>query len=146
MPTFARLVAAVLLAVLGFGVSFLTFPYFDDGVPVSGIPVVAAIMGVIVGWAFTGARFQRQSGGAVAIGITSVIAQTLLTLFAFAIKQMLDRAFRKAYDTVMESIVGVFDAMLEYIQTVAQPDVVIAALVGGAIVGVITNWVAMRTR
>ncbi|HBZ44743.1 MAG TPA: hypothetical protein DEO85_11935 [Maritimibacter sp.] len=146
MPTFARLVAAVLLAVLGFGVSFLTFPYFDEGVPVSGIPVVAAIMGVIVGWTFTGARFQRQSGNAVAIGITSVVVQTLLTLFAFAIKRMVDRAFRNAYDTVMESIVGVFDVALEYIQIIAQPDVVLAALVGGAIVGAITNWVAVRTR
>lgn len=146
MPTFSRLVAAVLFAVLGVGVSFLAMPYFEPVTRLDGLPLGAAAAGVIVGWYFTGPRFQRQTGDAIAIGMTSAVAQAVLTLFGFSAKLMVDRAFRSNYDTVMEAVVGVFDAALEYLVIVGQPDVVLAALIGGSVIGIITNWVSVRTR
>ncbi|MAM62381.1 MAG: hypothetical protein CMH11_12900 [Maritimibacter sp.] len=146
MPTFAGLVAALLLAVLGVGVSELTRAYFDEGYPLTWLHPVAAFMGLIVGWFFTGPKLQKGTGSPIAIGLTSSVVQTLLTLFAFASELMLDRALRNSYATVMEAVAGVFEAMLDYGLKVAQPDVVVAILVGGVVVGSITAWVARRSR
>jgi hypothetical protein len=46
----------------------------------------------------------------------------------------------------MEAVAGVFEAMMDYGIRVAQPDVIVATLLGGVLVGFITNWVARRTR
>ncbi|MBV7379614.1 TrgA family protein [Maritimibacter dapengensis] len=146
MPTFARLAAAVLLAALGVGVSFLAMPYFPDEQPVGMMPVVAAIAGIIVGWLFTGRRVNRQYGNAVGVGVTSALAQAILTIFAFSSKLMIDRAFDMKYKTVMQAVVGVFEAAMEYLEVIAEPDVIAATLIGGAIVGQVTHWVAKRSR
>lgn len=146
MPTFARLTAAVLLALLGIAVAFLAMTKFDDGYDLSALPGVAALMGVLVGWFFTGKRFHRQSGNAIGVGVTSALAQAILTLFYFSAHLMVVRAFRKAYPTVMDAIAGVFEAALEYLEVVGQFDVALAILFGGALVGSVTNWVGVRTR
>jgi hypothetical protein len=146
LPTFAGLVAAVLFAALGVGVSELTRPYFDEGYPLTWLHPVAAFMGLIVGWFFTGPKLQKNTGNPIAIGLTSAVVQALLTLFAFASELMLDRALRNSYATVMEAVAGVFEAMLDYGVKVAQPDVVVATLVGGVLIGSVTAWVARRTR
>ncbi|MEC7763793.1 MAG: TrgA family protein [Pseudomonadota bacterium] len=146
LPTFASLVAAILLAVLGVAVAEMTRPYFDEGTPLTWLHPVAAAMGVIVGWFFTGPKLQKGKGSPVAIGLTSAVVQALLTMFVFASDLMLTRALRNSYRTVMEAVAGVFEAMLDYGERVAQPDIVIALLVGGVIIAFITNWVARRTR
>lgn len=146
LPTFAGLVAAVLLAALGVGVSELTRPYFDEGMPLTWLHPVAALMGIIVGWFFTGPKLQKGTGSPVAIGLTSSVVQALLTMFVFASDLMLERAFRNSYRTVMEAVAGVFEGMMDYGEKVIQPDVVIAILLGGVVIGWITNWVARRSR
>lgn len=146
LPTFAGLVAAILLAVLGVGVSELTRPYFDEGTPLTWLHPVAAAMGLVVGWFFTGPKLQKGKGNPVAIGLTSSIVQAFLTMFIFASDLMLTRALRNSYRTVMEAVAGVFEAMMDYGIRVAQPDVIVATLLGGVLVGFITNWVARRTR
>lgn len=146
LPTFAGLVAAILLALLGVAVSELTRAYFDEGTPLTWLHPVAALMGLIVGWFFTGPKLQKGKGNPVAIGLTSSVVQALLTMFVFASDLMLTRALRNSYRTVMEAVAGVFEAMIDYGERVAQPDVVVSILVGGVIVGFVTNWVARRTR
>lgn len=146
MPTFARLVAALLLAGLGFGVAQLVPPYFPEGMALGMVAPVAAGAGLLVGWAFLGRRLGRHSGAAVSLGLTASISQTLLTLLVFAGDKVLERALRRTYENITDAVVGLFEAGVEYGEKLAQPDIIVAILLGGVIAGAITSWVARRTR
>ncbi|MGR3364505.1 MAG: TrgA family protein [Maritimibacter harenae] len=146
MPTFTGLSAAILLAALGVGVSELSRPYFLEGTPLTWLHPVAAFMGVVIGWYFTGPRLHLKKGGPVAIGITSSVAQAFLVLFTFAVVLMTERALRNSYRTVMEAVVGVFEAMMDYSDKIVHVEIIGAIVLGGAVVGLLTAWVARHTR
>lgn len=146
LPTFAGLVAAVLLAALGVGVSQFVRPAFDEAYTLPWLEPVAGGMGLIVGWFFTGPTLQRRPSGVVAIGLTSSVLQALLVLLTFSVVLMLERALRKSYDTVMEAVAGVFAAAIDYGEKTVGVEVIVATLVGGVVVAAVTAWVARRTR
>lgn len=147
MPTFARLVAAVLYAALGVGVALLCVKYFDEGTPLDKMYPAAAVGGAFVGWAYTGKVFGRsRHASVVSVGLTSAVVQALLVIGGFSSALMLKRATRNAFSTVPESIAGVFEAALEYLEIIGKADVIGAALVGGVVAASVTKWVAARTR
>lgn len=146
MPTFARLTAAILLAALGGGVAELTRVYFDEGTPLNWLVPLPIAVGAVVGWVFTGPKLSSQRGTPLAIGFTSSVALAVVSIFLFACEKMLTRAMRMSYDNVTEAVGGVFQSFGEYLQIVAQADVIVALFLGGPIVGYIVNWVARRTR
>ena len=133
MPTFARLVAAVLLAALGWVVATLAKPYFDEGTPLGMIEIVSAGWGLVTGWVFTAPKLDRGIGSAFAIGLSSAIVQAVLAIFTFSIRQMV-------------AVAGVFENALDYAMTVAKPDVIAVAAIGGIAIGFVTRFVARRFR
>ncbi|WP_298491435.1 TrgA family protein [uncultured Maritimibacter sp.] len=146
MPTFARLVAAVLLAALGWVVATLAKPYFDEGTPLGMIEIVSAGWGLVTGWVFTAPKLDRGIGSAFAIGLSSAIVQAVLAIFTFSIRQMVILSFKMRYDTPMDAVAGVFENALDYAMTVAKPDVIAVAAIGGIAIGFVTRFVARRFR
>ncbi|MBV7409677.1 TrgA family protein [Maritimibacter sp. DP1N21-5] len=146
MPTFARLVAAVLLAALGWVVATLAIPYFDEGTPLGMIQIVSAGWGLVTGWIFTAPKLARGIGSAFAIGLSSAVVQAFLTILSFSVRQMVDRAFRMSYGTVMDAVAGVFESGLDYAIIVGKPDVIAVAAIGGIVTGYVTRYVARHYR
>lgn len=146
MPTFARLVGALLLAGLGVYVASLAKPYLPDGEPAEMLLPGTAVMGLIVGWVFTGRHLERGQGKGAAIGIGSVLLLAFWVAFLFAVQEMVDRSMRGSYGgSPTHAVQDVFNILLDY-TAVLQLDVIVAMVVGGVIVGVITGLVGKYTR
>ncbi|WP_187393030.1 TrgA family protein [Maritimibacter fusiformis] len=146
MPTTARLVAALMLAGLGWGVSILIVTYLPPETQVGWFGPVAAGFGLIVGWSYTGRRLDRGRGKAVSVGLTSVLTHVFWVLLTFSIVEMVRRSLRKSYDNPPEAVVDVFRIAVDYLVVAAQIDVVLALLIGAVVVGVVTQRVAARFR
>lgn len=146
MPTTARLVAAVLLALLGYAVAELAKAYIKEEVPVGLFSPVSAGFGLLVGWSFTGRRLDAGTGKAVGIGLASAFLLVFWVSLAFSLYEMVRRSMRRAYDGPVEALQGMVEIAIENLKTVAQADVIVALVVGGLVAGAITEWAARRYR
>ncbi|MGH1369168.1 MAG: TrgA family protein [Maritimibacter sp.] len=144
MPTASRLVAALILAALGWFCADLVKAYVTEGLPVGKLSPVAAVVGLGTGWLFTGRKLERKQGTAVAIGLTSSVILTVVTAAVFGGNAMLERALRKSYDGPMEAILGFFAETVNNLVLAAQADVIIALVVGGVLAGWLTGAVSRR--
>lgn len=146
MPTSARLVGAILLAALGWLGAELVKPYLPEAQPVGWFSPVAAAVGVVVGWSFTGRRLDAGNGTAMGIGLTSAALLALAVVLGFSGYEMVRRSLRVAYDGPVEALQDLVDIALAHLAVAAQPDVALALVAGGLLVGAITQWVARRFR
>ncbi|MCB1347531.1 MAG: TrgA family protein [Maritimibacter sp.] len=146
MPTFARLVGAILLAGLGVYVASLAKPYLPAGEPAEMLLPVTAVMGLLVGWLFTGKHLERGQGKGAAIGVSSALLLAVWVAFLFAVQEMVDRSMRGSYGgSPTHAVQDVFNILLDY-TAVLKIDVLAAMFFGGVIVGVITSLVGKYTR
>ncbi|SMH58214.1 TrgA family protein [Maritimibacter sp. HL-12] len=146
MPTMARLVAALMLAALGWFTADLVKPYLPESRPLGLFAPVSAVVGLGVGWIFTGRRLHGGAGSAPGIGLSSVALQVFWVVFIFAGYDMLQRALRKTYDGPMEALVDAFSLMSEHAMLAAQVEVIAVLVLGGLVTGTVVQWVAARWR
>ncbi|GKY89822.1 hypothetical protein STA1M1_36910 [Sinisalibacter aestuarii] len=146
MPTTARLVAAVLMAALGWGVATLATAYLPEGQPVGLFAPVMALWGVIVGWIWTGRKIQEGSGKPLGVGLVGAALLVFWVLLSFAGFEMVRRATRVRYGGPVEALEDMMKIAMEYVRDQMQPDVIGALVIGGALAGVLTAWVARRFR
>jgi len=146
MPTMARLVAALLLAALGWFTADLVKPYLPEARPVGLFSPISAAIGFGVGWIFTGRKLHGGAGSAAGIGLSSAALLVFWVIFVFAGYDMLQRALRKSYDGPMEGLVDVFAIGLDHAILAAQVEVIAVLVLGGLVVGTVTQWVAARFR
>ncbi len=145
MPTFARLVGALLLAALGAYTVSRVRAYLPDWQPAGMLMLVAAMVGLVVGWRFTGRHLDRGKGNPLAIGFGSAVLLTLWTALLFAMKEMLDKALKGKYGgSPTDAVQDVFSLMIEYAQDyLLKQDVLLSLAVGGMAAGVVT-WLVGR--
>lgn len=146
MPTTTRLVAAALMAALGWFVAVLTVPYLPEGQPVGLFAPIAAVTGAFVGWLWTGRKIETGGGRPIGIGFAGSLLLLFWVLFIFSGYEMLRRATRVHYDGPVEAIQDVFAIGIDYMRDVGRPDVLGALALGGIVIGVISGWVARRFR
>lgn len=146
MPTTARLVAALLLAALGWFTADLVKPYLPEAQPVGLFSPISALVGLGVGWIFTGKKLHGGEGSAVGIGLSSALLLVFWVAFIFSGYEMLQKALRKSYDGPTDAAVDTFAIILDQLKTAAQPDVIAAIVVGGVVAGALTRWTAARFR
>lgn len=146
MPTMARLVAALLLAALGWFTADLVKPLLPEARPVGLFSPISAVVGFGVGWIFTGRKLHGGAGSAGAIGLSSVVLLVFWVTFIFAGYDMLQRALRKTYKGPMEALVDVFSLMFEHAMLAARVEVIAVLVLGGLITGTVVKWVAARWR
>ncbi len=145
MPTTARLVAAVLLAALGWFAADLFKPLLPEGRPVGLFSPISAGFGLLVGWTYTGRRADAGHGGGLALGLTSALLLTFWVLLTFSGYDMLQKSLRKAYDGPVEALQDMFAIGVDYARlAVTSPEVVGALVVGGLFIGWLTWQVARR--
>ncbi|PID35514.1 MAG: tellurium resistance protein [Rhodobacterales bacterium] len=144
MPTFARLFAAVLMAALGAYVAMLATPYLSENRQLGWFVPGTAAVGFFSGWFYIGAKAHRQVLSGSTLGLTGTVVTVFWALLVFSTYEMVRRSLRMYYDGPMDALRGVFDIASEDAMTVGQVDVVGVTLVGGVVIGVLTDWVARR--
>lgn len=146
MPTTARLVAAILMAALGWLAAELVKPYLPEAQPVGLFSPISAGIGVLVGWTFTGRRLQAGTGTAAGIGLAGAALLVFWVTLIFAGYEMTRRSLRVIYDGSVEALQDMVEIAVDDLKMAAQIDVVLGLVLGGLAVGAITQWVARRFR
>ncbi|WP_421704308.1 TrgA family protein [Aliiroseovarius sp.] len=144
MPTAAKLVGAICLAVLGWVVADLIKPLLPEGTQVGLFSPISAAWGFIVGWRFTGKRLGDGTGSSVGIGMGSIFLLGFWVLLSFSGYEMIRLSMRLRYDGPVEALQDMFQIGVDYLWTAATPEVIGTLLAGGLITGVVTGLAARR--
>ena len=144
MPTAARGVAALMMAVLAWYASEMFRPLMPEGTNFGWFNEVNVALGLLCGWIVTGPRLGRGYSEGLSAGLTGVAAMVVWALFLQSFNEMLRLALERRYDGPVEGLVAIFEIGIDYGATMIHVPLIVL-LVGGAIViGLVSEWVSHR--
>lgn len=143
MPTAARLVAALLLAVLGGVVSLQVMEIMPADTAYGIFLPLNIVLGLLIGWVWLGAQPGDGSVAAISYGLTSAALLMCLGLFVQGANTMFEVSLRGRYKSAFEAIGAVFGEAVTYGQMLTV-DIGLTLGIGGVIAGLCTNWAARR--
>ena len=146
MPTAARLVAAILLAILGWVLSDIVRPLMPEGTSFGWFNYANAFIGLCVGWTVVGTRVGRGFVSAINIGVTGVVVLILWALFVHSCYGMFRLAMRNRYDGPMEALTSIFIIGSEFGIMIATPTFFAVAVVGALVTGIAADAAGKRWR
>ena len=144
MPTAAKLIAAVVFAIVALLAAVTFVPHMPEGHQIGLFRELTAVIGFIVGWLVMGGLVGKGYGEAAGSGLRTSVTVVFFTLLGFSIYLMVKKSYKMAYDGPMEAVLGVFQIMLEYGQMMLVPDVLGVLAVGGVLGGIIAEWAGRR--
>lgn len=139
MPTAARVVAGVLLAIVAFLASEAFKPLMHENTNFGYFSIVNAGIGLLVGWVVIGSRVGRGLAAGVNNGLTGAVALTFWCLFGHGANKMVEDSFDRRFTDMLEAIASIFERMLEYGLIMIDVNVIAILLVGGVITGVLAE-------
>lgn len=146
MPTAARLVAAILMAILGWVLSDLVRPLMPEGTDFGYFNYVNAFIGLCVGWIVVGSRGGRGFVPGLNNGLTGTAVLFIWAIAVHSCYEMFRLAMRNRYDGPMDAIAGIFLIASEFGIMIATVPVLGTALIGALIVGPATEFAARNWR
>ncbi len=146
MPTAARLVAAILMACLGWILSDLIRPMLPEGTPFGRFNEINAFIGLCVGWVVVGSRAGRGFVPGINNGLTGTAVLFIWGLAVHSSYEMFRLSMRNRYDGPMEAITGIFVIAAEFGVLIFKPSVLFPALIGALIIGLAADYAANRWR
>lgn len=144
MPTAAKLMAAICLALLAFIVSQMIMPlmpersYFGYFVPIN------MAVGALVGWVIMAPRAGHGMAAGITNGLTGAFMLVFWGLATHAVIRMLDLSMQRRYDGVGEGLLAVLTISAEFILVMATVPIGIVLIVGGILSGIATNFAERR--
>ncbi|EDQ04683.1 hypothetical protein DSM14862_01553 [Sulfitobacter indolifex] len=144
MPTGARLMAAISLAVLAFILSGMVVPLMPESTDFGYFLPLNIVLGLLVGWSVMGRRAGRGITAAVNNGLAGVVVLILWAIFLQAANEMVRRALRHRYDDPFEAIVAIFQIGAEFGLMIATVPMAVALVVGAVISGLLTEFAYNR--
>lgn len=146
MPTAARLVAALLLAILAWILSELVKPLFPEGTGFGWFNYINTLIGFCVGWSVMGRRAGRGFVQGINNGLTGTAVLMLWAIGIHSTIEMFRLAMRNRYDGSMEAITAIFLIGSEYGLLIATPLVLGTALAGALLIGPAADFAAKNWR
>lgn len=146
MPNAARLVAAVGLTILAFIASGMIIPLLPEGTNVGYFPFVNMALGWLVGWYVMGKRAGRGVTAAINNGFTGVVSLVFWGLFVQGCYEMVRLAMRNRYGDAFESLLAIFEIMIENGKILLDLQLIVTLVVGGVITGLLTENAWRRWR
>lgn len=146
MPTAARLVGALSLALISFIVSGQIMPLMPEGTDFGYFIYVNIILGLLTGWVIMGPRAGQGATAAVNNGITGVLALLFWGLFVQSVYEMILRAMRSRYDGPFDALLSVLEIGVAYGMQILVPLVILTLLAGGVVAGFVTEFAARNWR
>jgi hypothetical protein len=125
-------------------VSGLIMPLFEEDTNFGWFTPVNVGLGCLVGWKVIGARAGRDMVSAMNVGLTAPVVLVFWGLFVQSSNEMIRIAMKNRYDGPFEAIVAIFEIGAEWALLMTTVTVWATLLLGGVVVGVITEY-AWRT-
>lgn len=144
MPTAAKLVAAVLFALVAVAGALLYGPLLPEATPLAGLVPSALIIGLLSGWLMMGRMAGRGYGNAIGNGISTGVAIAFLMLLLWSGVEMIERSTKMRYDGPMEAVLGGLALMVEYGKLMGDAQLLGVVVIGSAVAGWVTEAVARR--
>jgi hypothetical protein len=139
MPTAAKAVSAVLLAVVAWLAADAVRPLLPEQTQFGKFNEVAALIGLLVGWRVLGNRVQGGFIEAFSGGLTGAAALVFWNLFVQSFNEMLGNALDRKYDGPFEGLIDVFYIGVDYAQYLLNPTVAGVILGGSIITALVAN-------
>lgn len=145
MPTAAKLIAAILFAVLSWLVTEqvkLVLP--GEGRGMDLLSPINALIGGAMGWRIMGLRAGDGFTPAVGFGLTTVFATFFWALLLWSGYEMIKRSVAGRYRDPIQALEGMGDLLLDYAIMVVTPTIVGWAVLGSFICAMITEYFSRR--
>lgn len=146
MPTAAKLVAAIGLAMVAFAAATHYYTFLPEGTRATYFAPVCALIGAYVGWREIGGRAGRGMAAAFWVGIFAAILLYALALSAFSIRDMLLRATRGHFDGLMDALTGTISSGTGFVALSMEPLLWAIVIGGGALTGLVSELVSRHWR
>ncbi|WP_293576617.1 TrgA family protein [Phaeobacter sp.] len=146
MPTAARLIAAIAMALVATGVSYLIMPLLPDGTAFGYFVPLNAGLGASIGWLWVGRQTGLGLVNAVNNGLTGAALLVLWGLFFQGAWEMFRLAMRNRYDGPFEALSAIFVIALDFFFVMAVPHVLLALAIGGVLTALLAENAARRWR
>ncbi len=145
MPTAAKLVSAIYMAIAGVVVMMVVLSVYPGAsYEANRLVALAGIVGLLVGWRGLGTKIRFEERTATALGIRSGVSAYLWVVFVLGLNEMLEGMLRNRYFEPIDAILTVPAEMLEYIRLSIHPMIIGSVLVLSAIGGIIAKRTGNR--
>ncbi|PRY95280.1 hypothetical protein BCF33_0898 [Hasllibacter halocynthiae] len=139
MPTPAKFLCAFLFAGIGFATVWLAARTVPPEIKLDGLNLVAAGMGLTLGWKFVGSRVGEGLRPAMAAGLTAGILLPTFILAFWAWRMMLIRSLGSVYADPLEAVNAAISLAVEHAPLAFSPALVATVLGGGVLAGLLAN-------
>lgn len=144
MPTFGRLIGAILFGALAWYTTLLIVPLFPEGTDLGLFQEVNTFFGLFAGWTVAGPRAGTGYGASLSYGFTALISMVVMALFFNSFFLMIEFSLRKRYDGPGEAVTHVFELFFEHGVMMSTPEILGTLLVGGLVSGLVTEFFGRR--
>jgi len=144
MPTAARLMAAICLAVVGYILTQEVIALMPDRTNFGYFMQTNVALGLAVGWVVMGRRAGRGTTSAINNGLTGVVVLIFWGLGVQASYEMFRRAMGNRYDGPLEALTAIFQLGAEFGALMLTPTVGITVLVCAVVSGLLTEFAGRR--
>ena len=140
MPTAAKLVTSILLAISGLiVVTVIVNVYPDAARRAVGLSSAAVIIGVFVGWRGLGRKINDVGGSGFLAGIKAGMAVFIWVIFLYSLSDMIADIQDQAYYQPMTALLVIPAKMIVYGKMAFNVPIMGTMVVLAAIVGMITK-------
>ena len=149
MPTAARLLSAVCLAIIAYVVSEMVMVGMlakEPDLNFGRFREINVFIAASVGWTMLGARVGNPYSVSLGLGLTAIAAAVFWCLFAHAFWEMLQMSMDRKFDGPMEALIGAVQLAIEYSAELLRVNVVITLVVGGLFGGLFAEFISRRWR
>ncbi len=146
MPTAAKIFAAIFFFGLCYLAAEAVKPFMPPDSQTGYMSLISAVIGAPVGWYVSGDLAGRGLRAAIGTGMRSAITAVILALLFFSGREMILRSINHRYHGPTEALQAMMGLMLYYGKLVLNPPVALTLLGGGAVVGLMVEWVNRRWR
>jgi len=144
MPTFGRLVGAILFGALAWYTTTLIVPLFPENYDFGRFREVNIFLGLYVGWTIAGSRAGTGYVAAFSYGLTATVVLVISALFLRASVEMVQNSLRRRYDGLSEAVTAVFEIFIETAAEMYTPEILMTLLFGGIGAGLVTEFFGRR--
>ncbi len=145
MPTAAKLVASIMLAISGFIVVIVVVNVYPDAARRSvGLTTTAVLAGLIIGWRSLGKRISEDEGSGMNSGLKAGVLMFVWVIFLYALENMIGGIKDNLYYQPMTALLVIPAGMIKYGQMALNVPLIGTMVVLAAISGKVTKTADSR--
>ena len=146
MPTAAKLVAAILVAIVAFFAAQAVTALFPEGMYFGPFAPICAAIGGLVGWRVMGARVGKGMQVAAGSGVATSFVIVFWCLFVFSADELVKKSMSGRYDGPFDAVANGFGIAGGYAVMMVNPTVLAILVLGGLASGLAVEWVSRHWR